>query len=208
MVDLRKELEKFKEKQDKINYLQELLKKTKDNKLKEEILDLLDELLEEESLEEVIEPVKIEHGVLEEVRRENPIEPVRAQEPLSFRASDFAESGGREENLRYERRENRDNLTSLYNNSQFTELIRRADFNDRRILLNRLRYVSQTGTDQMFLDNLEKSTNLAKGESVEEYIRPQDIERDFSIREPSIENLFKEEKDRKYIKRSKEKTGW
>lgn len=72
MVDInkiKKDLEKIEKKQDKINYLQDILKRIEDKKLKIKILELIEDLLDEESLDEVIEPMRARHDTIQQINQ-------------------------------------------------------------------------------------------------------------------------------------------
>jgi hypothetical protein len=113
MVDIKKELDKIikeleelEDKQEKINYLQKLYEETEDPQLKSEILHILDELLERQTLEEVIEPTRLRHEIIEEIKREQPIInvlPPELTEPTPIVPEQREEEEKEEEQVEYQK---------------------------------------------------------------------------------------------------------
>jgi len=211
MVNLRKELEKIKEKQDKLNYLQKLYKETKDKELKLEILEILEDLLQDETLEEVLEPVRVRHEVLEDIQREVPIinpTPMIHSQPIqniSFtrRAADDDE----DEMISYERA---GKSNQLYTPSQLESGVP-SDNNFRRSDRAPAGLLYSSQQDRPSLGESASDNNRNTGESVDEYVRaPQtQIETSKDINPFRIDNIIKGEEDKRYIKnRKKEEIKW
>lgn len=216
MVDLkkeiekiRKELEKLENKQDKVNYLQELYKKIKEKELKDLILHLLDELLEKESLEEVVEPVKVRHDILEDIRRETPIiQPINITSSITLNQRSSNGDDENKEEVLYQRKASSNTERTLYMShgakiAENLETLRR-DIQTRKTS-DIIRYVTP-------INMLPEVPNIRSSrEDIDAYtspprLEPKEINKE--INQFSIENLFKKKEDKKYLRAKDEKVEW